>query len=269
MTQNNEVAHASKTELEIKNSEDSQVVDQVTSVKTYLETLRKHPGGIKFGQYRNSSINNKPSNLELDNVRINRRFSQSNIHNGEICTSSSIASQKHQLINVQHRYNDKVARFNSVEYDKRNYLNRNMACTKTNAIKPVRISSSIKDIQGMLVSNLNAKTSYFNNSSDAALIVSESTAKKVDSNLLRTRNKNYLNTNPLLEEDVSSRKTVKAASSESSIFHNYGDSSHSNSIFPVVQSPILLEDCQDIPECLFNESVINEECNGNLAPGIR
>ena len=109
----------------------------------------------------------------------------------------------------------------------------------------------------MLVSNLDAKTSNFNNSSVACLTVSESPFRKIDLNASRNCDKFFHDTNGIKVEEISSKKTVKAALSENSIFNNYDVPCLSKTTHSLVTSKLLSEDEQ-----------IKRADNVNSAPGI-
>ena len=64
----NKHSYEENTALSRENGGDKEVVEQITSVKSYLHTLRKHPGGIKFGgKYRTSNISPKETISKLAN----------------------------------------------------------------------------------------------------------------------------------------------------------------------------------------------------------
>ena len=95
---------------------------------------------------------------------------------------------------------------------------RNMDCTKTNAIVPARISSNIKDIQGMLISSVSCHSSYFNKSCDANLINHGVPCKNLTSKHLKSCDISHPSSISCLPEQILfNSTTVKSASSSSSI----------------------------------------------------
>ena len=250
--------------------EDGGVFDQISPVKSYLETLKKHPEGIKFGgQYRRTEAAEKQpkSTLELNNARNNILVTKSNIRNiEEDCTILSNCDEANQFINVQHSLNDTVSNLASGDYTKMNYSDRSIAYTKTNDIKPLRISSSIKDIQGMLVTNLNAKTSYFNNNSDASLAISSSPCRKVDTYSLENRDKCYpYNRNSSREQNSYDKRGIESALSENNIFHGYRVSGFPKS-FTNVQTT-LAADVKCMADNVLDRKIIGKEIMEDMTEG--
>ena len=95
---------------------------------------------------------------------------------------------------------------------------RNMDCTKTNAIVPARISSNIKDIQGMLISSVSCQSSYFNKSCDANLINRGVPCKNLTSKQFEDCDISHPSSISCVPEQIIFNKTtVKSASSRSSI----------------------------------------------------
>ena len=260
--------HSNVVNTELTHDNDNEMVDQITSVQSYLDTLRKNPVGIKFrGQHRRSYISQKQPSSKMDSERTTAQFAESNPHNEKFCMSSCCGTEGNLVISAHLEY-DTLSNIASGERGKRTCLNSNIACATPNSSKPFRISSSIKDIQGMLVSNLDAKTSYFNNSSVASLTVSESPFRKVDLNASRNCDKFCVNTNGIKTQGLSSKKIVKAASSENSIFHNYDVPSLSKVTHSLVTSKLLPEDYHNAQKHLFNKKHIKGANNVNFAPGI-
>ena len=205
----------------------------VTSVQSYLKTIRKNPEGIRCGgQLKRSLVTKILPSAEYNNTKNTIRLAKSNIRNeDEVCTSLSIDREKDQLINVQHAYEVIVSNCPSANREKINNSNCNIACTKTTAIKPVRISNNIKDIRGMLVSNFNATTSSFNNSSDAKLALSDSPYKTIVLDSLSNLNNNYSsNTNIAQDCNFASSKTINTDRGAKSIIHNFDFSQLSNPV---------------------------------------
>ena len=264
MRDNDITSHYTKNRMAFEDLDGEKVANQITSVQSYLETIRRNPGGINFGgQRRKSFVTQSRQSAEFNNTRNTILLAKSNIRNGEdIPTSLSDNNEKDQLINVQCAYDDTVSNFAPGNRGKINNSNCNIACTKTTAIKPVRISSSIKDIQGMLVSNLNATTSYFNNCSDAKFSVGDSPCRKVDLNSLPNHTKDYCcNTNISRDESIVSNKTVDKSKRENSILHCYGVSYHSKPLSSGLTRQILSGDALDMSEKLVDKKPLN----GNTA----
>lgn len=95
---------------------------------------------------------------------------------------------------------------------------RNMDCTKTNAIVQARISSNIKDIQGMLISSVSCQSSYFNKSCDANSINRSVPCKNLTSKHFENCDISHPSSITCLPEQIIFNKTtVKSASSRSSI----------------------------------------------------
>ena len=93
-----------------------------------------------------------------------------------------------------------------------------MDCTKTNAIVQARISSNIKDIQGMLISSVSCQSSYFNKSCDANLINHGVPCKNLTSKHLKSCDISHPSSISCVPEQIIFKKTtVKSASSRSSI----------------------------------------------------
>ena len=98
------------------------------------------------------------------------------------------------------------------------YVVRNMDCTKTNAIVQARISSNIKDIQGMLISSVSCQSSYFNKSCDANLINRDVPCKHLASKHFENCDISHPSSISCLPEQILFNKTeVNSACSRSSI----------------------------------------------------
>ena len=82
------------TELTLEKGVDKKMVDQITSVKSYLHTLRKNPSGMKFsGQHRRSYMSQKQLSSKMDSERTTSPFAEFNPHNEQICMSSCYGTE--------------------------------------------------------------------------------------------------------------------------------------------------------------------------------
>ena len=191
-------------------------VNRTTSFVDIIEKPRvPFELGLQHKRYSDayeSYFKKKATDTELDSLQATDYSTRTN-------NTVPFIPMKHEtLITVQHGHNNTVSNFTSSVSMKRNSLNCNNASTKTNAIKPNQISRSIKDIQGMLVSNLNSKSTCVKKSSDAKS--SEPLIRKESFNSLQKRDSHftYINIDDNGNSDVLPNKP---ALSDCGIAQNY------------------------------------------------
>ena len=186
--------HYTKSNLDLQDVEDEEVINQITSVKSYLETIRKNPGGLTFAATsQNKYLRNKSSeSSEFNNTKNTILLAKSNIRCPEYDTSGSSADlNKEHLTNMRQTYQDSLSNCTPGICTMSNNLNSNIT-TLTTSVNPTRISSSIRDIQGMLVSNLNSTTAYGNYHSGTNFALSNSSSKRADLEYLPNHTAEYL-----------------------------------------------------------------------------
>ena len=219
--------HYTKSKLDVQDVEDEEVINQITSVKSYLETMRKNPGGLNFAvtSHNKYSRNKSSASAEFNNTKNTILLAKSNIRCREDDTSSSsTVLNKEHLTNMRQTYDDSLSNCTPGISTKSNNSNSNIT-TMTTSVKPTRISSSIRDIQGMLVSNLNSTTTYGNYHSGANFALSNSLSRRVDLEYLPNHTAEYLCKNlSSVETTATNIQKLDATGSITNVFQNCGDS---------------------------------------------
>ena len=219
-----------------------------------IHMIKKPPEELEVGVHHIHDAGKNASSTKSNTLQACRLSTEANI------SIPSSQAKNIQLITVQQSHNDTVSSFTSGDSMKRDCSNCNITCTKTNAIKPNQISRSIRDIQGMLASNLNSKSTCLNKKSDANSNISDSALRKQSLNSLQIRNKYCLNNNHIQLTDTTIVKPIESTVSDSGVFSNYTIYDLAKPAVQYIQKQMLSDREKVMPERSVSQSESDNEC---------
>ena len=246
-----------KTGNDFGNRKNTKPINTTPLHLSMIETL-KEPSELKL--HRCSELNIKASNTESNSMQA----SDSSIKSKG--TVFSLPRKIDTLITLQHGNNDTVSNFTSSVSTKRTYSNCNNTFTKTNAIKPNQISRSIKDIQGMLVSNLNSKSTGCHKSCDANSNLNDLIFENESLNTSPAQNKSCQNINTK-DNNKSNVKLIELRVDESSANHNHKIYDLDRPVLSNIQRQMISDNDMGVPEKCSNENGSRNDCFEKCFPG--
>ena len=246
-----------KTSNDFGNRKNTKTKNTTPLHLSMMEKL-KEPPELRLHHF--SDLNIKASNTESNTMQA----SESSIKSKS--TVFSLPRKIDTLITVQHDNNDTVSNSTSSVSTRRTFSNCNNTFTKTNAIKPNQISRSIKDIQGMLVSNLNSKSTGCNKSCDANSNQNDFVHENESLNTSPSRNNSRQNINTK-DNNISNVKRIELRVDNSGVTHDHKIYDLDKPVLSNIQRQMLSDNDMGVPEksCLENGS--RNDCFEKCFPG--
>ena len=246
-----------KTSNDFVNRKNSRTTNTTPLHLSMIEKVKEPP---ELRLHQCSDLNIKASNTESNIMQ----GSESSIKSKN--TVYSLPRKIDTLITVQHDNNDTVSNFTSSVSTRRTFSNCNNTFTKTNAIKPNQISRSIRDIQGMLVSNLNSKSTGCNKSCDANSNLNELIHENESLNTSPSRNYSLQNINTK-DNDISNVKRIELRVDNSGVTHDHKIYDLDKPELSNYQRLMLSHNDMGVPEKSSIENGSHNDCFEKCFPG--
>ena len=246
-----------KTRNDFGNRKNTKTENTTPLHQSMMEKLKEPP---ELSLHHFSDLNIKASNTESNTMQA----SESSIKSKN--TVFSLPRKIDTLITVQHDNNDTVSNFTSSVSTRRTFSNCNNTFTKTNAIKPNQISRSIKDIQGMLVSNLNSKSTGCNKSCDANSNLNDLIHENESLNTSPSRNYSLQNINTK-DNSKSNVKRIELRVDNSGVTHDHKIYDLDKPVLSNIQRQMLSDNDMGVPEKSGLENGSRNDCFEKCFPG--
>ena len=246
-----------KTGNDFVNRENTKTSNTTPLHLSMIEKLKEPP---ELRLHHCSNLNIKSSNTESNSMK----GSESSIKSKN--TVFSLPKKIDTLITMQHDNNDTVSNSTSSVSTRRTFSNCNNTFTKTNAIKPNQISRSIKDIQGMLVSNLNSKSTGCNKSCDANSNQNDFVHENESLNTSPSRNNSRQNINTK-DNNISNVKRIELRVDNSGVTHDHKIYDLDKPELSNYQRLMLSDNDMGVPEKSSIENGTHNDCFEKCFPG--